>query len=82
MNTIIFNEPECPRCGCRDLREKHWGWVCFKCDHYMPRGQVEFIKYDGSELSVDNPKPKMINVCSLRTPDDIFLNPLEKDRKD
>ena len=52
MNTIIFNEPECPRCGCRDLRKKHWGWLCFKCDYYMPRGQVIFIKYTSG--STDN----------------------------
>jgi len=45
MHTIIIGEPKCPRCGCRDLREKHWGWLCFKCDYYMPKGQVIFIKY-------------------------------------
>ena len=50
MYTIIINEPECPECGCKDLREHHWGWQCFKCEHYMPRGQVKFVKYDASKL--------------------------------
>ncbi len=44
MNTIIFNEPECPKCGCRDVRGYHWGYQCFKCEYFMPRGQVVFVK--------------------------------------
>ena len=50
MYTIIFNEPECPECGCRDLREHHWGWQCFKCGHFMTRGHTKFISYDAERL--------------------------------
>jgi len=81
MYTIIINEPKCPKCGCKDLREHHWGWQCFKCDHYMPRGQVEFVKYDDSELGVDDHTPRMINIYPFQ-PFDNIPHPLVKNRKD
>jgi len=50
METIIIGEPKCPECGCTDLREQHWGWTCFKCDHFLTRSHTTFVEY--------NQKPK------------------------
>ena len=36
MSIIVFY-PECPKCGCRDIRKEFFGYRCFKCGHFQPR---------------------------------------------